>query len=352
MNRRWVVGLSILVMLSLFIGGCQSRPTAEEIVAKMQEVEASIDDAHAVVEFDAQAEGMDLDLVVEMWEKRPNKFRAEVLEASEDDLVGAVSVTDGQQVWLYHPGENEVVVGELGEMEGPTSPHEMIHLMEGMIQQVLDTCDVELVGEEDVTGVATYKLEFTPKEDGESVLPPGSKATLWVEQDRWIVLQAHLSGGILGEGWVRVHSFEFNAGVPDNVFQFEIPAGVQVTDIEDKQPQSLTLDEALAQAEFTMLVPAYLPEGATLIEVFSVDDAFVLRYDHSEVSFTIVQRSSSPAGEPPIGEEVAVRGQTATLITDEGLGKSFLAWTEGGVDITIAGQISQEEIVKVAESLQ
>ena len=61
MNKRWVVGLSILVMLSVFIGGCQSRPTAEEIVAKMQEVEASIDDAHAVVEFDAQAEGMDLE---------------------------------------------------------------------------------------------------------------------------------------------------------------------------------------------------------------------------------------------------------------------------------------------------
>jgi hypothetical protein len=57
--------------------------------------------------------------------------------------------------------------------------------------------------------------------------------------------------------------------------------------------------------------------------------------------------------EAPTGQKakVTVRGQTANLITD-GLGNSFLTWMENGVTTTIAGRISQDEILKVAESLQ
>lgn len=358
MNKRWIIGLSVLVVLSSFLGGCRNRPTAEEIVAKMREVEASIEDAHAIVELNAQVQGTDVELVVEMWERRPNKFRAEVLEASEADLVGAVSVTDGQQVWVYDPRQNEVLVGNVGELEmdDPLDPRQVIEFMDEAIQWVLDTCDVKLLGEEDVGGAATYKLEFTPKEGEETPIPMGGKATLWVEQDRWIALQARFDGGSFGEGWVRVRSFEFNIGIGAEQFHFEVPEGVQVINVEDSQPQPLTLDEARAQAEFTLLVPTYVPEGATLIEVLSVDDAFVLRYDHAAVSFTIMQRlSSSEAEELPDGlvlVDIEVRGQEAVLITSEGLGKSFLTWTEDGVEIVIAGQISPEEILKVAESLQ
>jgi hypothetical protein len=201
--------------------------------------------------------------------------------------------------------------------------------------------------------VATYKLELTPREDDETFLPAGSTATLWVDQERWVVLQAHFSSGIAGEGWVRVRSFELNTGIADDLFEFEIPEGAQIINFEDKRPKPLTLDEARAEADFTLLVPTYLPEGATLIDVLTVDEAFILHYNHSMTSFTVIQGQPQGVREAPAGQktEVTVHGQTANLITD-GLGNSFLTWTEDGVAITIAGRISQEEILKVAESLQ
>jgi hypothetical protein len=180
-----------------------------------------------------------------------------------------------------------------------------------------------------------------------------------VEKERWIALQAHVDGSSFGEGWVRVRSFEFNTGLDDELFQFEIPEGAEVIDVADMEPVPLTLDEAEAQAAFDLLVPTYEPDGATLIEVFRVGDAFILRYDHSTTSFTIVQ-GDLPHVEGGLPEEgahggeivdVDVRGQKATLVTD-GAGNSFLSWTEDGVSITIAGHISADEIVKVAESLQ
>jgi outer membrane lipoprotein-sorting protein len=369
MKKRLLIGLSVLVTLSLLLTGCQTGPTAEEIVAKMQEVEASTEDAHAVVEFSLQMEGQDLNVVVELWEKRPGKLRAEVLEvggveADKVDLAGVVSVTDGEQAWLYHPGENLVVTGALADLESeeiPVNPQQVIQFMEEGIQWAMDNFDVKLAGEEELNGVATYKLEFTPKEgeDYPMPIPADAKAILWVEKDRWIALQAHLDGGSFGEGWVRVQSFEFNTGLDDALFQFEIPEGAEVINIEDVKPVPLTLDEAEAQAPFDLLVPAYEPEGVTLIEVFRMGDAFVLRYDHSTTSFTVVQgdlphtEGGLPQEEAHSGEatQVTVHGQTATLVTD-GAGNNFLSWTEDGVNIAIAGHISAEEIVKVAESLQ
>lgn len=366
MRKAWLLGLAMLAAFGLVVSGCRNQPTAEEIVGKIKEVEASTEDAHAVVEFSLRTQGTDLELVAELWEKKPNRLRAEVLEASDDSIVGATSVTDGQRVWMYHPGENEVVTGELGELgsegEHLFNPRQAIDLVDEVTQWVLDTHEARVVGEEEVEGIPTYKLEFSPREGEETKLPipMGGNVTLWVEQERWIVLQAHLEGGTLGEGRMHVRSFELNAGVPDGRFMFDIPVGAEVINVEDVGPTHVSLDEAEAQAEFDLLVPAYTPDGATLVEVVSVDGGFVLRYDHAAVSFAVVQRPVPASGgsEPPAtgsmfaSREISVRGQEADLITDEARGNSLLSWMEGGLSIEIAGSISQEEILKVAGSLQ
>jgi outer membrane lipoprotein-sorting protein len=353
MAKRWLVGLSVLVMVSLLLGACQSQPSVEDIVARMKEVEASTDDAHGVLEVSIHARGMDQEMVVEVWEKGPSKTRADVLESSMPEYEGSVVVSDGEQVFLYLPEENKVVVEEIGPGE-PTGPRYAIEIMEEVIQYVADTSEGRLVGEEEVAGVPTYILEFTPKEGDESFLPAGSAATLWVDQDRWVVLQAHLIGDALGEGWMRVRSFEVNTGLGDELFTFDVPEGVEVETAEDREPVYLTLDEARAEAEF-LLVPDYVPEGATLVEVFKVGDAYVLYYDHqTDMSFTIVQGPASSPDDVPLGKssEVTVRGQAGTLITNEVSGNVFLTWEEGEVNITIAGQLSADEILRVAESLQ
>lgn len=353
MSKRWLVGLSVLVMLSLLLAACQNQPSVDEIVAKMKEVEASTDDVHGVLEISINALGVDQEMVVEVWEKRPSKTRADMLESSMPEYEGSVVVSGGEQVFVYLPKENKVVVEEIGPGE-PSGPRYAIEMMEDVIGYVADTCEGRLIGEEEVAGVSTYILEFTPKEGDESFLPAGTTATLWVDQERWVVLQAHLIGDAVGEGWMRVRSFELNTGLGDELFVFEMPEGVEVETAEDREPVYLTLEEAQAEAEF-LLVPDYVPDGATLVEVFKVHDAYVLYYDHqTDISFTIVQGPALSLEDRPLGKtsEVTVRGQPGTLISNEVSGNIFLTWEEGEVTITIAGQLSEEEILSVAESLQ
>ena len=351
-QKIWMV-LGLFLVLSLALAGCGQRITAEEIVAKMQETIENTEDAHAVVSVEVNTQGLQMSARAEVWEKSPNKLRAQVLEASEPRLVGATIVSDGQQGWYYEPSRNRVLVGAPGEMEMPL-PQELLVGLQEAIQQVLDATNVELVGEEAVAGRQAYKLTASPKEEGGQIFPGNGTATLWVDKERWILLKADYAASAFGQGGMEIQSFELNPGLPADLFTFEIPEGATVVDVESQEPVPLTLDEARAQAGFPLLVPAYVPEGAILVEVFKVSDSFLLRYDHStQVSFTVLQ-GPELSGPPPLGQpqDLTVRGQSATAITDEAGGNTFLFWTENGITVTVAGHISLDEALQVAESLE
>jgi outer membrane lipoprotein-sorting protein len=354
MRQKALIVFSLLLALALAVAGCAKKITAEEIVAKMQETVEDTQDAHGVVEVAFSVQGIAMSMTAEVWEKSPTKFRAEVLEASQPGFAGMTMVNDGQQAWFYEPARNVVRVGPTGEIETPL-PQEMLSSLQELIQEVLDASDAELLGEETVAGHDAYKLTVSPKEGAESEFFPGDgTATLWVDKERWIVLKAEYEAESFGQGGMEVQSFELNPGLADDLFRFEVPEGAEVVEVEKQQSQPLTLDEAKAQAGFPLLVPDYVPEEATLIEVFKATDSIVLRYDHSpQVSFTIVQ-GPELASQPPLGETqgVTVRGYSATVITDEDGGNTFLYWAENGVTVTVAGHISLEEALKVAESLQ
>lgn len=368
MNKNIVriLALCLLATVSLMLVGCEGQPTAEEITAKMKEVEAGIEDAHAVVEFFGSTGEGENSMVIEVWEKKPDKYRAEILESSDPEKAapGSVMVNDGEQTWIYDPAKNRVLVGDAESEEGPSGPRDAIRFMDEMIQRVLDTSDVELVGEEEVAGTDTYKLELTRKEGTEeekSPIPLKGSSTLWVDKENWIILRSEFKVDGFGESRMSVRSFEFNTGLSGDIFVFEVPEGAEVKDMEKMRPRHIDLEEAreLAQSSgFGLLVPAYAPEGSTLVDVLTADDALILSYDHSETSFTVIQKMASDGDTEeyfrPTGQEseVTVRGQTGTLVTDADGGNNFLRWTENGVVIVVAGHVSAEEVLKVAESLE
>lgn len=352
-GKAWMVA-GLLLALSLVVVGCGNEMTAEEIVAKVSETVESTQDAHAMVRATVNAQGIEMWVKAEVWEQSPDKVRAEILEAAEDRFVGTILVSDGQKAWYYEPERNRVMVGSPGEMETPL-PQEMLSELQDVIQQVLEVSDVELAGQETVAGRPAYKLILTPKEDAErQVLPGDGAATIWVDEEQWIILKATYEGGALGQGGMEVLDFELNPGLAEGFFTFQVPEGAEIVEVEKREPIPLTLEEAKEQAGFPLLVPEYVPQGATLIEVFQADDSIILRYNHSTVvSFAIVQ-GTDLASPLPLGESqgLSVRGQSATAIADVAGGNTFLTWTEDGVTLTIAGHLSLEEAIQVAESLQ
>ncbi|MFZ5919151.1 MAG: LolA family protein [Chloroflexota bacterium] len=352
MSRKTLMSLIGLVSLVvLTAGGCAQKPTAEEIVAQMQKVVASTNDAHAIVEATANVQGESVRVVAEVWQQQPNKGRVEVLETDRPEFEGLVSVSDGQTVWFYTPANNSVTIAAVGEEAMDLQV--FIEDMDGVIRQVLDQSAVELLGEEKIAGVETHKLSLQPKEGEENRWPVTGTATLWVDQERWVVLKAHVVAPNIGEGTLEVTSFELNPGLDEAIFAFEAPAGVEVVQVDAEQPQHLTLDEAQAQADFDLLLPTYPSEGATLVDVLAVKGAFLLVYDWNGVSFTVAQSSKRlPPGPLGVSEEVAVRGVQAELVIDQVTSSGFLSWQEAGRYFYVLGRVEKEELVTIAESLE
>jgi len=134
------------------------------------------------------------------------------------------------------------------------------------------------------------------------------------------------------------------------------------------------------QVGFTVLAPAYLPDGYTASsagwklssEIPSGDainrinvkagllgvteGAFINYVNQSAGGILTLEEFKAQPGQSktvdiPNIEDVTVRGQSGAWISDMG-GMSFLAWEENGITYLVVGNpLSQDEALKVAESL-
>jgi outer membrane lipoprotein-sorting protein len=372
--RRTFVFITLLIS-SLLLGACAAKlPTADEIVAKMEAARASTQDVHATVAIDFKAPDQTGSMVIEGWmQKLPDaadgqpkaRVRAEVREASQADLVGTLLVSDGEQFWLYNPANNTVITGTAAEMkqQAPTSPAGATQMLQDVVQKGLDAVDLKVLGEEQVAGKNTWKVSVTPKPDTAAKLNLAGviEATMWVDEALAMPLKLSVDASDFGSGTVEVRTIELNTGLSADLFSYTPPAGAKIVQAADlaaqMAPKAATLDEARSSVSFTLREPGYLPEGLALVEVRVVGtDTVIINYNGGGTSMSLVQSNGDVGNdrEPPAGsnvQQITVRGQPATLITGDGQG-SLLRWEEGGIKTVIAGTLTGDEAVKVAEGLK
>lgn len=378
--RLRLLSLVLLLISALALAACGAEQiTAEEIVARMETARDTTQDLHATVALDFTTDEKSGNMLVEGWIEKTGEtdeegkpvynMRAEVLEASEAEIEGSLLVSNGETFWAYNPEENTVLTGNKADMpERPeTDPAGATEAFQDMLERGLDAFEIEVVAEEEIAGQPTWKLELTPTTDTEEQLQLDGliDITMWVSQDEEFALPLKLAvdGSDMGQGTLEVRSFELNSGLDDDLFTFDIPEGAEVVDAaelaEQMRPRTMTLDEAAAEVDFPLLSPTVLPGDAALVEVQVLGGETVIQnYVGSGVTFSVVQSSDDVGAErePPIGSEVeqmTVRGQEATLVTGNGAQQgSLLRWEENGVRVVVAGTLSAEDALRVAESLE
>ena len=375
MNKKWyvwsIVGIAILLS-ALVSGFILLQPSAEDILVQTLETTKSINDAHAVVDVRADTIEKDVTAAIEIWGRRgdggPGAFRLEVLESSDEEAAGAVAVSDGETLWAYAPSKGKVFVGtleeakslmaekqlEMGELE--KGDYEHSESAEAAVQKLLEYFSVGKQGSEEIAGESTTKLELVPipEQMPSEYAAVGGFVNLWIDQARDVPLAVEYTGGSMGEISVTVLELDINAGVEEALFTFEMPADVEIVPFADLAPESLSLDEAADAAEFELLTPAETLQGATLVDLLDVRGTIVQRYTLPEGgSFTVSQGISDEAPQPSTeGQPVEVRGVAGVLFASEDGTKVLLVWTEGQVFYTIAGDLTAEQALMIAESLE
>jgi outer membrane lipoprotein-sorting protein len=306
-----------------------------------------------------------------------------VLETNEVKARDAVVVSDGETLWAYSPSENKVFVGTPEEAQAmmeenefmagefaqfhegkegkpEDGEHEHPESAEEAVQKLLEYFNIGKSGSEMIAGETATQLmlEPIPEQMPSEYAAVGGFINLWVGQDNSLPLALAYTGGSLGEFNATVLKVEINAGVDEALFTFEVPAGAEVVTFADLAPQSLTLEEAGKSADFDFLTPTETPPGATLVDILEVRGTLIQRYTLSEGgSFTIAQGISgensddirTPSTE---SQSVEVRGTTGQLFKAEDGGQVLMTWTESNQFYSVAGDLTPEQALTIAESLQ
>jgi outer membrane lipoprotein-sorting protein len=382
----WIF-IGIVIFVAVLVSGfVLTQPTAEDILVGALENAKSIKTGYAVVYIDIDTLERDASGKVEIWAERgkdgPGAFRINVIEASEAKALEAEIVSDGETLWAYSPSENKVYIGTpeeaqtlmendeflAGELDNflqdresypADGEHEHPENAEEAVQKLTEYFNISRSASKMVAGEAADQLELEPIPDQmpDEYAAVGGMINLWIGQNSQLPLEVAYTGGSLGEIKATVEKFEINPTLDDSIFTFEVPGDAEVVTIADLEPQSLTLDEAIASAEFQFMLPGETPPGATLVDILNVRGALVTRYTlPSGGSFTIAQGfSDQDYGVRPSsvdGQTVEVRGTTGQLFTAEDGDQVFLTWSEGDLFYSVAGDMTPDQALAVAESLQ
>jgi outer membrane lipoprotein-sorting protein len=388
MSQR-IAAVAATLLGAVALSACgPDQISADEIVARMKQAQQEITDIHGLLAVDFVTNERSGTLLVENWnettgatdaEGQPiRKQRSEVRQASDARQVGTTYVTDGNKVWLYTPAENTVLTGTRAELEQLRDtardqtggdPTQGMESFDQLVQDYLDAMHIEVLPDEQVAGQNAWKLKLTPKPTEGGQGPDLSRlatAYLWVDQQRALPLKLQADAKDAGQGGYEAQSLVTNQGIDDSTFTFSIPAGARVITlaelIAELTPQTVTLDEAKARADFPLLAPGEVPQGTSLVEVQIFKrrgQSVVVQNYAGPTSFSLVQ-SRGPIGddrEPPAGSKVSTvsirNGQQATLITAPGgQNGTLLRWTENGVNVIIAGTLSADAALALAESLR
>ena len=325
------------------LGGCLThRLTAAEAVHRAQEALGTARACRFILGIEVDTDLLKDSLSVEVWESPPDRLKVQVLTSVNPQLQEFAFGTDGSRSVSYSPGVNEAVVGPPDVVKMPLILDLLIRARREWIQST-DAQEARMIAVEREDGLVVYKVR--------APLVQGGQAQYWVDARQWWVRQIVYENEVLGMGTVRVQEIECFDSLPGAEFDIEIPDGVTTTEVTVSSGRPLTREEAQMAVSFRLRTPTYLPSGTQFTVAYQVDKNMALVYT-GERSFTLVQ-GPNVSSVPQEGMTIIlVGGRQAKLVKDEEDGSMHLTWREEGLQFSIAGSLDQQELVRIAESVE
>jgi outer membrane lipoprotein-sorting protein len=338
---------------------------------------------HAVVEATVDLPDQSLNSTFEIWGKLdagPDgepAFRIEVQEVSESEMAGVIAVTDGSQFWFYSPNRETVIVGtamelapilseKLAEYAGEWD-HGGEYSLENMeehdnpadaVAKLLEYFTAERDGQETIGSNEAYRLRLVPiaEKMPDEFRAIGGFINLWVRTKDQLPLAVEYAESALGYARIQATSVEINTDLDDSLFTFVIPEGTEVVQAGDLLREFDKMGLPADPVDLDFLTPSRLPQEAVAAEPQQIAGAVVQRFNMpGDQSFVIAQGAAMPL-DPPEGatapEDVMVRGVEGALFTNSEVTRTLLTWREGNIFFLIGGDLSPEQALAIAESLQ
>lgn len=377
---RWLAMLAITMLLILLLAACGGSSTAQtptptprpsptavqgqQLLTRAAQNLRTAKTLHAVIDITTAGLSVNGTVSTEVWNVSPDKSRAVVLRSSlRQFTTGSITVSDGKQIWQYDPAKKVVYRGQLSNNTGtPSAGQDQSRSFMNTIQSVFTRSNATLISSSaSIDGHAAYDIYVTSPAPGQ----PGTTGSgsgnfnyngdVYIDKTSMLPLQVKLTVQGFGKVTLDLPTLVLNQPVDNSLFTFAPPPGVQILPFpKTNRPGTgaITLEQAQQQAGYHLLS---IPASQAAYKLQGVDalgapgnQIFTLNYSKGNTTFAISE-GKSLANLPVSGQQVGLRGTTATLSSSGGT--LTLTWTEKGVGVQVAGNVSKDELVKIANLL-
>lgn len=327
---------------------------------------------HGLFDLTIAAQNANGTINMEIWNATPNKNRTVVVQSTIERFAepGAVTVTDGKQLWQYDPQKKVVYNGPVSTNSASSSNGIGIGGGQGggggqsqflltIVQTVFTQSDGTLKSSSSsVNGHAAYDVHVEPRGQltGNGTGGFNYIGEVFIDKITQLPVQVKLFIQGLGNVQLDIPQLDINPTLPDATFTFVVPPGVKVLPLTAASATpdsgSLTLAQAQQQAGYHLLsIPGgqtdYVLQGVKALGAPG-SQTYTLNYMKGTSSFTIAE-GKSLANLLVTGQQVSIRNTTGYLTSTNGV--TSLSWTENGVGILINGALSNDQVQAIAKLL-
>jgi hypothetical protein len=326
----------------ILVGGCvQRRLTGPEVVALAQKALREERSSHYVLDIELDTDLIKDQLVIEVWEVPPDRLELRVLDASTIQLTGLAFVTDGMQSISYLPQAREAVIGPADLVKMPAVLASLVSLRRDWVLAI-DPSDAHVVARERQRGLVLYRVE--------AALGPGGTAQLWFDARDWLARQIVYQDEHLGTGTIHIRDLQTSDRAAEIDLTLDLPVDVPTRSVTGEESRIYGYEQAQRAASFRLRVPQVLPLETHFAWAYQSEQSMAFVYEGSS-RFQLVQGPAVGFDLMAGGVPILVRGHQGLLFEQDGEDALTLTWREDDLKFTISGALNEQEIRRIAESL-
>jgi len=214
------------MLFSAPLGQCQT-PSLEGIVAKVQEQYDTRADFKANFVQESMVKSLGKKQVSEgtVYFKKPGKMRWNYQKPFKQEIV-----SDGKTLWNYRPEDKQVMVGQMSQAVQGKVPSTFLAGL-GNLQR-----DFQARWVKEPSPREPYSLELTPQDIQGSL----EKLFLLVDRESYQILQARIQDVMGNTTQISFSQIQFDHRLPDSLFTFSPPKGVEVFNLPGASPAGQT----------------------------------------------------------------------------------------------------------------
>lgn len=333
--RRGALWLALLLVFSVFTGGCFGQKTPEDVVGDLNSTLDKITGYKTNAVLTLQTGSTPQQYDVQVWYAKPTNYR--VALTSKQRNITQIILRNDEGVFVLTPHLNKSFRFQSGwpENNGP------LYLYETLVRSIVDDTERQLKMDN-----KQYVFEVKANYSGNRSL---TKQKIWLTQDFKPAKAEIMDNNMNKLVEIQFSDFTFDPSFDKDAFEKDRNMTSAITAI----PTMAQATKKPPTGEFGVIEPTYLPEGVKQVGIEPItrngERTVVLQYKGSYNYKLLESRPTAATVSYENGEPINL-DFTIGVLTQTAENNRALTWELDGVEFTLTGDLTEEEMVKVAQS--